>query len=83
MGTLLSQHPIQLSHSLVLNCKVVFCVTLVLHSFPGGTVIKNMPANAADTRDVGLILGSGRSPRVGNGNPLHSSCLENSMDRGA
>ena len=45
-------------------------------------MIKSMPANAADTRDVGLILGSGRSPRVGNGNPLHSSCLENFMDRG-
>ena len=83
MGTLLSQHPIQLSHSLVLNYKVIFCVTLVLHGFPGGAVIKNMPANAGDTRDMGLILGSGRSPGVGNGNPLHSSCLENSMNRGA
>ena len=47
--------------------------------FPGGTVVKNSPANAEDT---GSILGSGRSPGVGNGNPLQCSCLENSMDRG-
>ena len=51
--------------------------------FTGGAVIKSMPANAADTRDVGLILGSGRSPRVGNGKPLQYSCLENSVGRGA
>ena len=38
--------------------------------FPGGTVIKNLPANAGDARDVDLIPGSGRSPGVGNGNPL-------------
>ena len=43
---------------------------------------KNPPANA-DTRDVGSILGVGRSPGGGNGNPLQYSCLENSMDRGA
>ena len=43
-------------------------------------MLKNPPANAGD---VGLILGSGRSPGVGNGNPLQYSCLENSMDRGA
>ena len=51
--------------------------------FPGGTVVKNTPANAGDTRDAGLIPGSGRSPGVGNGNPLHLSCPQNSMDRGA
>ena len=44
------------------------------------SVVKNLPANAGDT---GLILGLGRSPGVGNGNPLQYSCLENSMDRGA
>ena len=32
--------------------------------FPGGSVVKNLPANARDARDVGLIPGSGRSPRV-------------------
>jgi len=46
-------------------------------------VVKNLPANAGDIRDVGSISGSGRSPGEGNGNPLQSSCLENSMNRGA
>ena len=45
-------------------------------------VVKNPPANAEDTRDAGLIPGSGRSPGEGNGNPLQYSRLENSMDRG-
>ena len=47
---------------------------------PGGSVVKNLPANAGD---VGSIPGSGRSPGEGNGNPLLYSCLENPMDRGA
>ena len=46
-------------------------------------MVKNLPANAGDTRDSGLISGLGRSPGVGNGNPLQYSCLENSMDSGA
>ena len=46
-------------------------------------VLKNLPANAGDIRDVGLIPGSGRSPGRGHGNPLQYSCLENPMDRGA
>ena len=46
-------------------------------------VIKNLPANAGDTRDVSLIPGLGRSPGVGNDNRPQYSCLENSMDRGA
>ena len=50
--------------------------------FPGSAVVKNSPAKAADAGDKGLIPGSGRSPGVGNGNPLKYSCLENSMDRG-
>ena len=48
--------------------------------FPGGSVLKNPPANAGD---VGLIPGSERSPGVGNGNPLQYYCLGNSMDIGA
>ena len=46
-------------------------------------VVKNLPANAGDLRDTGLIPGSGWSPGEGNGNPLQSSHLENSMGRGA
>ena len=46
-------------------------------------MVKNLPASARDTRDVGLIPGSGRSPGVGNGNPLKYSCLGNPRDRGA
>ena len=48
--------------------------------FPGGSEVKNLPANAGD---VGLSLESGRSPGEGNGNPLQYSCLENPLDRGA
>jgi len=50
---------------------------------PGGAVVKNPPANAGDTRDAGLLPGSGRSHAGGNGNSLQDSCLENSMDREA
>ena len=46
-------------------------------------MVKNPPANAGDTRDVGFIPGSERSPGVENGNPVQYSCLENSMERGA
>ena len=46
-------------------------------------LIKNTPTNAGDTRDVGSIPGSGRSPRVGNGNPFQHSCLKNPMEREA
>ena len=49
----------------------------------GVLVVKNPPANARDARDMGSIPGLGRSPGVGNGNPLQYSCLENPMDRGA
>ena len=52
-------------------------------SFPGGSVVKNLLVNAGDARDAGLIPGRGRATGGGNGNPLHYSCLENSMDRGA
>ena len=51
--------------------------------FPGGSVVKNPPANEGDTGDVGLIPGSGRSLGEGNGNPQQYSCLGNHVDRGA
>ena len=47
---------------------------------PDGSVVKNLPANAGDSGNVGLIPGSGGSPREGNGTPLQYSCLENPMD---
>ena len=46
-------------------------------------VVKNLPANAGDVRNSGLIPGSGRSPGGGHGNPLQNSCLENPMVREA
>ena len=49
---------------------------------PGGASVKNLPANAGNTRDMGLIPGSGRSPGEGDSNPLQYSCLGNPMDRG-
>ena len=53
------------------------------NDFAGGVVVDYPAANVRDTKDVGLIPGLGRSPRVGNGNPLQYFCQENSMDREA
>ena len=46
-------------------------------------MVKNLPANAGDVRDMGSTPVLGRSPGEGNGNPLQYSCLENLMDREA
>ena len=46
-------------------------------------MVKNLPANAGDTEDMGSIPGLERFPGEGSGHPLQYSCLENSMDRGA
>ena len=46
-------------------------------------VVKNLPANAGDVRDAGLIPGSGRCPGGGHGNPLQYSWVGNPMDKGA
>ena len=51
--------------------------------FPGGTMVKNLSADAGDTRNESSIPGSVRSPGEGNVNPLQYSCLGNPMDRGA
>ena len=51
--------------------------------FPGGAGVKNPPANAGDTRDMGLTPGLGRSLGEGNGYPPQYSSLENPMDGGA
>ena len=50
-----------------------------LMGFPGGAVVKNLSANAGDSRNMGSIPGWGRSPGVGNDNPLQYSCPKNSM----
>jgi len=55
----------------------------IYYCFPGGAVVKNLPASAGDARDAGLIPRLGRFPGVGNGNSLQYSCLGNFMDRGA
>ena len=56
---------------------------MVKRGFLCGSMVKNPPANAGDTGDGGSVPGSGRSPGVGNANPLQYSCLKNPMDRGA
>ena len=58
---------------------ILYCMSH--QGFPGGTVVKNLPISAGNTRDMCSIPGSGRYPGVGNGNTLQYSCLENSMDR--
>ena len=63
-------------------CIYLFRLVLITRhgaSFPGGSGVKNPPANAGDR---GLIPGSGRSPEEGNGNPLQYSCLEIFTQRG-
>ena len=64
------------------GCKIKSDVVIKL-GFPGGSVVKNTPVYAGDARDSASIPGSGRSPRVGNGNLLEYSCLVNPMDGGA
>ena len=54
----------------------------LLGGFPGGSVVKNLPAEAGDTGDMGWVPGSGRSPGERNGNPFRYSCLDNLMVRG-
>ena len=44
-------------------------------------MVKNLPANAGNIRELDSIPGLGRSPGGGHGNPLQYSCLENPMDR--
>ena len=51
--------------------------------FPGGSVVKNPPANVGNTGDTGSTPKVGRSPGGGNGNLLQYSCLENPKERGA
>ena len=54
-----------------------------LVGFPGGSVVKNSPTSAGDTRDMTSVPRLRRPPGEGNGNPLQYSCLGNPMNRGA
>ena len=67
----------------VLVCVTLACSVVKGTGFPGGSVVKNLPANAGDARDADSVPGSVRSPGLGIGNLLQYSCLENSMGRGA
>ena len=58
-------------------------MTLGIKNKQTTTKKKNLPANAGDKEDTGSIIGSGKSPREGHGDPLQHSCLENCMDRGS
>ena len=58
--------------------KQIFLLLHYSQNFPGGSVVKNPPANAGDS---GLIPGPGRSLGEGNGSPSQYSCLENPIDR--
>ena len=58
---------------------ILCCIAEI--GLPGGSVVKNLPANAGDTRNIDLIPGSGKSPGEENGGPLQYSCLGNPMDR--
>ena len=63
----------------IFQADVLLCLLSKTWDFPGGSVVKNLPANAAD---MGSIPELGRSPRDGNGNLLQYPCLGNPMDRG-
>ena len=86
--SLFPQHPVEQLHKQCLHIfrkeELTFSAHYVLgRGFPGGSVVKNLPANAGDSGDAGSIPQLGRSPEGGDGNLLQYSCLENSMDRGA
>ena len=56
---------------------------MYIYGFPGGSVVKNPPADAGNAGDVGSIPGSQKFPGGENGNPLQYSCLGNPTDREA
>ena len=77
-------HSLHLSHPLPEEDKSLIAATVRTRKCldPCGTVVKNLPANAGDVKDMGSIPGSGRSPGGGNGNPLQYSCWLKPMNRG-
>ena len=71
----LSNFVISQSYRLVILklLNVSFRIVQICMGFPGGSVVKNTPANAGDARGMGLIPGLGRHPEEGNDNPLQYS----------
>ena len=65
-------------YSVVIMENNLFLLNICTEGFPGGTEVKNPPANVGDERDAGSVPELG----VENGNPLQYSCLGNSMDKG-
>ena len=63
--------------------KYYICIRIFIRASQVALVVKNLPTNAGDLRDVGSIPGWGRFPGGGHGNPLQYSCLQNPMDREA
>ena len=63
-----------------MNWEIGIDMYILLWGFPGGGVVKNLPANAGNAEDTGLIPGLGQSLGERNGYPFQYSCLENSMD---
>ena len=82
---------VQYNNKIFLNAPTITYNITVIHftyislngDFPGGSVVKNPPANTGATEDEDLIPGLGRSLRRGNSKLLHYSCLDNPMDREA
>jgi len=80
-GMLQSMGPQRVGHDWATGLNwYIFIYIYIFFGFPGGSLVKNPPANAGNK---GLIPRWGRSPREGNGNPLQYSCLRNPMNRGA
>ena len=73
----------QLCRIVVMLAEWEFCSSLTDPSFPGDSMVKNLPANAGGVGDTGSIPGSGRSPGGGKDNSFQYSCLGSPMDRGA
>ena len=64
-------------------CIYLYIIIYIIWASKLMLVVKNLPANTRDARDIGSIPELGRSPGEGNGNPLQYSCLGNPMHRGA
>ena len=77
------------NNNIWISCNLLYSFMFIewsiidLQGFSGGSVVKTLPANVADTCDLGLIPRLGRSLGGGNSNPLQYSCLGNPVDRGA